>query len=97
MYDDMNEIDQILWIELRFGMTKVIGSNPTNEKVESIENELVSLLSRYKEEMKIPSQIPRIRMWITNDKMNFMFFDRKTGKRILLGEWLSNKEPDNGR
>lgn len=92
MNDDMTDIEKILWIELRFGITKTVESNPTNDRVEAIENELLSLLSKYREELKINTQIPKVRMWITNNKLNFMFFDRKSGKRVLLGQWLSNQE-----
>lgn len=88
----MTDIEKLLWIEKRFSFTKTIGENPSNDKVDSIENELLSILSRYKEELKISSQMPKIRIWLTNDKLNFLFFDRKTGKRILLGDWLLNKE-----
>lgn len=90
--DDMNDIEKILWIEKRFGITKTIGENPSNDKVEATENELVSILNRYREQLKITMPLPRVRMWLTNDKLNFLFFDRKSGKRILLGDWLANKE-----
>lgn len=92
MSDDMSDIEKLIWIEKRFSFTKTIGENPTNDKVEQIENELMSILSRYREELKINSQLPKIRIWLTNDKLNFLFFDRKSGKRILLGDWLLNKE-----
>lgn len=90
--DDMSDIEKILWIELRHGITKTIGANPSNEKVESTENELMSLLNKYREQLKIAMPVPRVRMWLNNDKLNFMFFDRKSGKRILLGSWLANEE-----
>ena len=92
MNDDMNDIEKILWIEKRFGITKTIGENPSNDKVEATENELVGLLSKYREELRITNPLPKIRIWLTNDKLNFLFFDRKSGKRILLGDWLANKE-----
>lgn len=92
MMEDMNDIEKILWIEKRFGITKTIGENPSNDKVEATENELISILSRYREELNITNPLPRVRMWLTNDKLNFLFFDRKSGKRILLGDWLANKE-----
>lgn len=92
MHEDMSDIDKILWIELRHGITKTIGANPTNDKVEATENELVSILSKYREQLKISNPLPRVRMWLTNDKLNFLFFDRKTGRRVLLGDWLSNRE-----
>jgi hypothetical protein len=93
MMDDMNDIEKLLWIEKRFGITKTLEEkHPSNDKVEALEQELNSILSRYREEYKITMPMPRIRMWLTDNKMNFLFFDRKSGKRILLGNWLSNKE-----
>lgn len=90
MYD-MNDVELITWIEKRFGLTKSVGNNPTNDQIGSVETELVSILNKYKNELNISSPLPRVKMWITNDKVNFMFFDKKSGKRILLGDWLSNK------
>lgn len=92
MYDDMNDIEKILWIEKRFGITKTVGDNLSNEKAEEIEKQLTNLLARYREELRITTPLPRVRMWLNNNKMNFMFFDRKSGRRILLGNWLANKE-----
>lgn len=92
MYEDMDDIEKLLWTELRFGITKTLGENPSNEIVEKTENELLSLLSKYREELKITIPMPRIKMWLSHNKLNFMFFDRKNGKRILLGNWLANKE-----
>lgn len=92
MQDYTDDIEKLLWIELRFGITKTIGENPSNEKVEATENELLSLLNRYREELHITSPLPKVRIWLNNSKLNFMFFDRKNGKRILLGNWLANKE-----
>lgn len=92
MTEDMNDIEKILWIEKRFGITKTIGKNPSNEKVEATETELLGLLNKYRDELHISNPLPRVRMWLTNDKLNFIFYDRKSGKRILLGDWLSNKE-----
>lgn len=91
MMEDMNEIDRLIWIELRHGLTKRVGINPSNDKIEEIEKQLMSILNKNKEEMKITNPVPRVRMWLTNDQVNFMFFDRKNGKRVILGEWLSNK------
>jgi hypothetical protein len=93
MLEDMDDIEKLTWIELRHGLTKSIGTNPSNDKVEEVEKELLSILNKHREEKKIVSPIPRVRMWITNDRVNFMFYDRKNGKRVILGEWLSNKEP----
>jgi len=89
--NDMSDIEKILWIEMRHGITKTL-SDTSNDVVDATENELVSMLSKYREELKITMPVPRIRMWLTNNKLNFMFFDRKSGKRILLGSWLANEE-----
>ena len=92
MNEDMNDIEKLLWIEMRFGITKTIAStNPSNDEVEQIESQLVQMLNKHRESLKISSPLPKIRIWITNNKMNFMFFDRKTNRRVLLGEWLSNR------
>lgn len=89
--NDMSDIEKILWIEMRHGITKTI-SDTSNESVEATENELVNILTKYREQLNITMPVPRIRMWLTNDKLNFMFFERKSGKRILLGSWLANEE-----
>ena len=86
------DIERIRWIELRFGITKTVNYGLSNDKVQSIEGELFSMLGRYKESLNIKNAVPKVRIWITNNKLNFLFFDRKTGKRVLLGDWLSNKE-----
>lgn len=90
MYD-MNDVELLTWIEKRFGLMKSLGANPSNDVVGAVETELVSILNKYKTELNIASPLPRIKMWITDNKVNFMFFDKKSGKRILLGDWLSNK------
>ncbi len=92
MNDDMTDSELLVWMELRFGITKTIGPNPSNEKIQATENELLAILSRCKETNKIQAPIPRVRMWLTYDKLNFMFFDRKTGKRVLLGRWIAGEE-----
>ena len=94
MNEDMNDIEKLLWIEKRFGITKTVGDNPSNDKVEQTENELMGILSKYREQLRISNPLPRVRMWLTNDKLNFLFYDRKTGKRVLLGDWLANKETE---
>jgi len=91
MIDDLNEIETLIRIELRHGLTKKVGVNPSNDKIEEIEKNLMAILHKNKEEMKIKTPVPRVRMWLTNDQVNFMFFDKNTGKRVILGEWLANK------
>jgi hypothetical protein len=92
MQEDLNDIERIIWMEKRFGpLSKSIPGGFNMEKVDQIEGQLISLLQRYKTELLILGPIPRIRMWAEEDKVNFLFFDKETGKRILLGQWLSNK------
>ena len=88
---DRDELDTLLYLEARFGLTKTVGTVVNTDTVDSVENELVKLLLKYKEINKITNPLPRIKMWLSNDKLNFMFFDKKTGKRVLLGQWLDNK------
>ena len=91
--EDMNDIEKLLWMEKRFGISKTLTEkHPSTDKIEATEQELASILSRYREEMNITMPLPRIRTWMTDNKMNFIFIERKSGKRILLGNWLSNKE-----
>lgn len=92
MNEDMNDIEKLLWIELRHGMTKTVSSAmPSNEEIEKAETQLVEMLTKHRESLKIASPLPKIRTWVTQNKINFMFFDRKTNRRVLLGEWLSNR------
>lgn len=86
------DIEKLIWIERRFGITKTVGEMPSTEKLQTIESELMTILNKYREQLKIEYPLPRVRMWSTNDKLNFIFFSRVTGRRIFLGEWLSNKE-----
>lgn len=62
------------------------------DKVENVRSTFVGLLQRYKSELGIKSPIPFIRTWVEEDKVNFLFFDKNSGKRILLGEWLEGNE-----
>jgi hypothetical protein len=87
------EIDQLLWIELRFGpLQKTIKGGYDMNKADALHQELVTLLQKYQKQLNLKSPVPRIRVWATNDKLNFLFFDKNTGKRVLLGAWLSGKE-----
>lgn len=92
MNEDMNDAELLVWMEKRFGITKHVGANPSNDKLQAVETQLTELLSRCREHYKLSMPIPRIRMWLTDNKLNFMFFDKKTGKRILLGHWIEGKE-----
>jgi hypothetical protein len=93
MNDYINEIEELTYIERRYGLlTKTIGQNPSNEKLSTVERTLVEFLEKYKKELAIVTPLPRIRAWLVDNKINFIFFDRRTGRRILLGEWLSNRE-----
>ena len=92
MREYMSDTEKLTWIEKRFGFTKTVGINPSNDKMEEVEKELLFILNKYKSELGITNPLPRIRIWLTNDKLNFEFFSRKNGHRILLGEWLLNRE-----
>lgn len=92
MIEHKYDIEKLIWIEKRFGITKTLKDSNSNEKMETIENELSALLSKYREQLKISQPVPKVRMWATNDKLNFLFFSRSSGKRILLGDWLANKD-----
>ena len=93
MFEDMDEIEAILYMELRFGpLCKSIPGGWGIDKVDVLDKELVTLLQKYKSEKGIRNPIPRIRSWVSENKLNFLFFDKETGKRILLGEWLSGRE-----
>lgn len=91
MYD-MSDLELITWIEKRFGLTKRIDGTVSADKIESVESELLGILNKYKTQFGISSPIPKISMRIINDKISFMFFDKRSGKRVLLGDWLANKE-----
>lgn len=93
MYEDMTEIEILLYIEKRFGcLSKSVQSTNGTVRIEAIDGELRELLNKYKNELNLPSPIPRVRSWVAEDRVNFLFFDKITGKRILLGDWLSGKE-----
>lgn len=91
---DLADIERLTWMEIRFGITKTVGTNPSSDKIEAIEDELFTILSKYREKLKIANPVPKIKMWLTNDKLNFMFYDRKTGDRVILGDWLSSLSPE---
>ena len=90
MYEDMTDVEILLYIEKRFGcLSKSVQATNGNIKIENITNELQELLNKYRKELHLINPVPRIRSWVQEDKVNFLFFDKITGKRILLGEWLS--------
>lgn len=88
---DMKDIEQIIWIERRFGITKTINGDLSTDAISNAEKELVSILLKYKGQLSIASPLPKIRIWPANGKLNFIFFDKRSGRRILLGDWLSNR------
>jgi len=94
--DELMEIEQLLWIEKYYGLSKTIEDNLSHDKMEYAKNELLDNLNKYKEKLKIPDPIPRIKMTNSGNKVNFSFYDAHTGKRVLLGHWLLTKERDNG-
>lgn len=90
MVEHKYDIEKLIWIEKKFGITKTL--KDSSGKMDVIENELLALLSKYREELKISQPLPKVRIWATNSKLNFTFFSRVNGKRILLGDWLANKD-----
>lgn len=93
MSDDRDDIEVLIWMEKRFGpLQKTIPGGFSMDKADQAQHELAQLLARYQKQLNLTAPIPRIRVWTTDDKLNFLFFDKNTGKRILLGSWLSGKE-----
>lgn len=88
----MSEAQVVEWSEKRFGFVKTVKPNPSNDELQSIESQLNNLLHKARQRYGITAPVPRVRMWLTNDKLNFIFFDKLSGKRILLGKWLQNEE-----
>lgn len=92
MFDDMGELEILIRMETYYGpLSKRLPGVYTTDTIDKIQSELVSLIYKYKHALNIKDSIPRIRIWIEHDKANFLFFDKHTGKRIILGEWLSEK------
>lgn len=94
MFEDMSELEALLYMEKRFGpLSKSIPGEWSIDKVEAIDRELVALLNKFRADHQIASPLPRIRSWVEdNKKVNFLFFSKDTGKRILLADWLMGKE-----
>jgi hypothetical protein len=84
MFEDMNDI------EIYGPLTKKLPVYST-DAIDKLEAELVNMLQKYKSQMSVRSPLPKIRMWIQDNKVNFLFFDKATGRRVILGEWLQNK------
>jgi hypothetical protein len=90
MFDDMGELEILIRMEKYYGpLSKRLPSVYSTDLLDKIQAELVQLIQKYKGELNIKDNIPRIRIWIEQNKAKFLFFDRHTGKRIFLGEWLS--------
>jgi hypothetical protein len=89
---DLDDIEKLLYIERRFGITKTLKESPTNDRVMAAERELVSILKKYSEQLNLTIPMPKVRTILTDNQIKFTFFDKNNGKRILLGNWLSNKE-----
>lgn len=93
MMDDMTELEFLEWAEARHGpLKKTIKGGFNVGKIDAVQNELASILSKYKSHLNIKTPAPRIRAWATDNTVNFIFFDRITGRKILLAAWLSGKE-----
>lgn len=92
MFDDMDDIEILTRMEKNHGpLTKKL-TNFTTDSLDRISDELVQILQKYRTKFNLKSPIPKIRMWIQDDRVNFLFFDKATGKRVILGEWLENKQ-----
>lgn len=90
MFEDMNDLEILTRMEKNYGpLTKKL-SVFTTDTIDKLEVELVQMLQKYKAQFNVRSPLPRIRMWIQDNKVNFLFFDKATGKRVILGEWLQN-------
>jgi hypothetical protein len=91
MFEDMSDIEILTRMEKNYGpLTKRLLVF-TTDSVDRLETELIQLLHKYKSQFNVRSPIPRIRMWVEDDIVNFLFFDKATGKRVILGEWFENK------
>lgn len=91
MFEDMNDLEILTRMEKNYGpLTKKLAVFST-DAIDKLEGELMQLLHKYKAQMGVRAPIPRIRMWIQDNTVNFLFFDKATGKRVILGEWLENK------
>lgn len=92
MFEDMNELEILTRMEKNYGpLTKKLTVFNT-DIIDKLEGELLQLLQKYKAQFSVRAPIPRIRMWIQDNKVNFLFFDKATGKRVILGEWLQNQQ-----
>jgi hypothetical protein len=90
MFEDMGELEILVRMEKYYGpLSKRLPSVYTSDAVDKIQSELVSLIQKYKGQLGIKDNIPRIRTWIEQNTIKFLFFDRHTGKRLFLGEWFA--------
>lgn len=91
MFEDMSDIEILTRMEKKYGpLTKKLRVFST-DVIDKLEAELIQLLQKYKSQMNVRSPIPRIRMWIQDNTVYFLFLDKATGKRVILGEWLEDK------
>lgn len=89
MFDDMGEIEILIRMETYYGpLSKRLPGVYTTDSIDKIQAELVGIIQKYRQQLGIKDNIPRIRVWIEQNTVRFLFFDRHTGKRIILGEWL---------
>jgi hypothetical protein len=91
MFEDMNELEVLTRMETHYGPLRKKLSAYTTDVIDKLETELIQLLQRYKKDWSVNSQVPRVRMWIEENTVKFLFFDRSTGRRVILGHWLQNK------
>jgi hypothetical protein len=91
MFDDMNDMEILTRMEKHYGPLSKKLTVYTTDAIDKLEGELVTLLQQYRQKMSVKTPIPRIRMWIEENSVKFLFFDRSTGRRVILGEWLEGK------
>lgn len=90
-FEDMSEAEALVYIELKIGLSKTFSGKWDVNKVDEIEKSFQALLHQYKRELSLKVPIPRVRSWVTENKVNFILFDRTTGNRILLGDWMRER------
>jgi hypothetical protein len=90
MFEDMGELEVLIRMEKIYGpLSKKLPDVYTADAIDKIQAELIQLLQKYKGQLGIKDNIPRIRTWIEQNTIKFLFFDRHTGKRLILGEWFA--------
>ena len=87
------DIQTIVRMERYFGpLHKTLPPGFALNQADTVRAQVVELLHKYKTELNIKHPMPNVHTWLEEDRVNFLFFDKYSGKRILLGEWLEGKE-----